>query len=84
MSDPPAVTLDQVITLARQLPPREKLRLIECLAREVEHDLRAELQTPRPRRSRLGLCADLGPAPSAAEIDEVRREMWASFPRDDI
>ena len=31
----------------------------------------------------FGLCADLGPAPSADDIDEARREMWASFPRDD-
>ena len=31
----------------------------------------------------VGLCADLGPAPSAEDIDEARREMWASFPRDD-
>ncbi len=36
------------------------------------------------RRSILGLCADLGKAPSAEEIDEVRREMWAKFPRDDV
>jgi hypothetical protein len=35
-------------------------------------------------RGFLGLCADPGPAPSAEEIEEARREMWASFPRDDI
>ena len=35
-------------------------------------------------RSFIGLCADLGPAPSAEEIDEARREMWTGFPRDDI
>jgi hypothetical protein len=34
------------------------------------------------RRSILGLCADLGPAPSAEAIDESRREIWAKFPRD--
>jgi len=82
MSDTPAVTLDQVLTLARQLPPLEKIKLIERIAPEIEQDLRVNLQTPRPRRSLLGLCADLGPAPSAKEIDEVRREMWASFPRE--
>lgn len=37
-----------------------------------------------PSRPLIGLCADLGSAPSAAEIDQARREMWASFPRDDI
>jgi hypothetical protein len=40
--------------------------------------------SPTPRRSLLGLCADLGPAPSAEDIDEARREMWSGFPREDI
>jgi hypothetical protein len=35
-------------------------------------------------RGFIGLCADLGPAPSADEIDEARRDLWAGFPRDDI
>jgi hypothetical protein len=35
-------------------------------------------------RGFIGLCVDLGPAPSAEGIDEARREMWAGFPRDDI
>lgn len=37
-----------------------------------------------PSRQFIGLCVDLGGAPSAAEIDQARREMWANFPRDDI
>jgi hypothetical protein len=37
-----------------------------------------------PKRSLRGALADLGPAPSAEDIDEVRREMWANFPRDDM
>ena len=32
----------------------------------------------------IGLCADLGGAPSAEDIDEARREMWPTFPRDDV
>ena len=75
MNETPTITLDQVITLARQLPPLEKIRLIQRIAPEIEQDLREGLQTPRPNRSLLGLCADLGPAPSAEEIDEARREM---------
>jgi hypothetical protein len=31
----------------------------------------------------IGLCADLGGAPSTKHIDEARGEMWASFPHDD-
>jgi hypothetical protein len=30
------------------------------------------------------LCADLGPAPAAEDIDQGLREMWAGFPRDDV
>ena len=37
-----------------------------------------------PKRSLRGALADLGPAPSAEDIDEVRREMWPNFPRDDV
>jgi hypothetical protein len=32
----------------------------------------------------MTVCADLGTAPSTADIDQVRREEWASFPREDI
>lgn len=82
MGEKGSVTLDQVISLARQLPPLDKIRLIERMAPEIERDILG--QRPPRHRSLLGLCADLGPAPSAEEIDEIRREMWADFPRDDI
>jgi hypothetical protein len=81
MSETGTVTLEQVISLARQLPPLEKLRLIERMAPEIERDLLDE--RPSRRKSLLGLWADLGPAPSAKEIDDIRREMWANFPRED-
>jgi len=82
MNETESVTLEQVISLARQLPPLEKIRLIEQMAPEIERDMLS--QRPFKRKSLLGLCADLGPAPTAEEIDEIRREMWADFPRDDI
>jgi len=77
-----AATLEQVISLARQLPPVEKIRLIERMVPEIERDMLG--QRPSRRKSLLGLCADLGPAPSAKDIDEIRHEMWADFPREDI
>ena len=80
MSDSEAVTLEQVVALARQLPPLEKIRLIERIAPEIERDM----QPHRAVKSLLGQCADLGPAPSAEDIDEIRQDMWAGFPRDDI
>ena len=45
--------------------------------------LRSKHTSKTPKRSLLSLVADLGPAPSAEEIDEARREMWAGFAQDD-
>ena len=72
MNETGSVTLEQVVSLARQLPPLEKIRLIEQMAPEIERDMLS--QRPLKRKSLLGLCADLGPAPSAKEIDEIRLE----------
>ena len=74
--------LEEAVSLARQLSPLEKVRLIERIASDLERDVSASPQTPS--RSLYGVLADLGPAPSAEEIDEARREAWANFPREDI
>jgi hypothetical protein len=74
--------LEQVVELAKQLPPMDKVRLIELLAPPIERDLLAG--QPAARNSLFGLCSDLGPAPSAEDIDEVRRQEWAGFPREEI
>ncbi len=76
------MTLEEVFSLVKQLSLVDKVRLIERVAPEIERDL----TEPRPmsRRSLWGLCADLGTAPSAADIDQARREEWASFPQEDI
>ena len=78
------ITLEQVLTLVKQLTPLEKVQLIES----VMPDLKATLQTVsvgrRPLRSAYGICADLGPAPSAEDIDEMRREVFKNFPREDF
>jgi hypothetical protein len=81
MSDQPAV-LDEVVAQALRLSRIDKVRLVERVAEHLEQDLAED--HPRPRRSLYGLWAHLGPAPSAEEIDEARKEMWAKFPRDDI
>jgi len=82
MNEAGIITLEQVMSLARQLPPLEKVRLVEQIAPEIERDMLQ--RQPNRRKSLLGLCADLGPAPSAEEIDAIRREVWAGFPREDI
>ena len=75
------VSLEDVVVLARQLSPRDKLRLVE----RVLPDLDGALAAGRTgRRSLLGLCSDLGAAPSAQEIDAMRQEGWKGFPREDV
>ena len=75
-------SLEEVVALAKQLTPVDKLRLLEQVMPDLEATLRATQKMPL--RSSYGALADLGAAPSAEEIDEVRREMWKNFPRDDI
>ena len=35
-----------------------------------------------PFKNSYGILAKYGPAPSAEEIDQVRKELWGDFPRD--
>ena len=77
-----AARLDDVVALALALPPLEKVQLIERIVAVLERDVRA-LQ-PAPRRTLRGALSQRGLAPSAEEIDEVRREAWANFPREDV
>ncbi len=77
-----AAKLEDVLDLVDQLSAIDKVRVIEHVAPQIERELAAQ---PRaPLRSSYGALAHLGPAPSAEDIDEVQREMWANFPRDDI
>jgi hypothetical protein len=73
-------TLEQVMDLAEQLSPLDKLRLIERLSRDVAVSLQAPL-APR-RRSLRGLLR--GYSITEEEIEQARREMWGNFPREDL
>ena len=75
------MTFEAILNLVKQLSLAEKLRLIKSRVPEIEREL---VVLPLPRKSLWGLCADLGIAPSAADIDEARREEWANFPREDF
>ncbi len=46
--------------------------------------LRQDASAKKPFRSVRGLWSDLGITLSAEEIEENQREMWNSFPRDDV
>lgn len=75
--------IDELLIQVRQLTPLEKVRLIEEITPQLGEALQ-EREPSGPSRSLLGICKHLGDAPSAAEIDEARREAWSGFPRDDI
>jgi len=63
------VTLEEALEVVRQLSPVDKVRLIERIVPDIERELMTA--RPSPRKSLWGLCADLGPAPSAEEIEEA-------------
>ena len=76
------ITIPQALRALRRLPARERLKIL------VEEIAEAEKELPESATESVaslwGLLEKYGPAPSAEEIDEARREMWANFPRDDI
>ena len=74
------VTLDEALNLVKQLSPVDKARLIQHIVPDIEREL--EAVRPVPRKSLRGLWRDLGI--TEEEIAEARREMWGSFPREDI
>jgi hypothetical protein len=55
----------------------------DCLRPLIERELRGKRPTERPLKSHYGVLAKYGPAPSAYEIDENRREMFRNFPCED-
>lgn len=68
-------TAEEAFAMLNGLPATEKARLIGKLAENL-----AQAAKPRqPGRPFHGILAHLGQAPSAEDIDEVRREMWAGF-----
>ena len=88
------LTLDEIVAAARRLPPRDRLRLIERLAADLEPSVPAEVSTEpasdtgetkdpvASRQSLRGLWKGTVPEISAEEISEMRREAWKGFPRE--
>jgi hypothetical protein len=70
--------VDKIAKLARALRPSDRARLIERVTADLERDA----GLTGPRQSLRGLWADLGPEPSAEEIDAARCEAWQNFPHD--
>lgn len=72
-----AVSEQSLLQRWRALPPPERQIILE-----FAEFLGQKHATHPPRKSLLGLCADLGVTITAEEIDEARHEMWGNFPRD--
>lgn len=72
------LVLEQVKQLIKRLSPDEKASLTDWLQESIE----AESIPPKPRHSLLGLWE--GVHVTDEDIEEVRREMWKNFPRDDF
>jgi hypothetical protein len=79
MSDS-TIELNDALIIARGLSPLDKVRLVEEVMALLEEDL-AQPQ-PAPKRSMYGIWKDVHI--TEKDIDEIRQEMWANFPREDI
>jgi hypothetical protein len=80
----PEPSFEEVLDLAKQLPPRQKLRLIEAIVPDLAASLAEVEEKAKPLRSLYGLWKDLGVDLSAEDIDAARRDMWGTFPREDV
>lgn len=65
---------------AAQLPLLAQIRLVE----RIMGRMKDAVPSNEPLESLRGLWEGMGTAPSAEDIDEIRREMWKNFPREDI
>jgi hypothetical protein len=74
------MSLEQAILEAvRALPAEKQQEILHYATR-----LRQQTTHKRPLRSVKGLWADLGVSLSAEDIEENQREMWKTFPRENI
>lgn len=74
------VTLEATLELVKQLSLVDKVRLIEQIAPQIEKEL-TKIQS-KPRQSLRGIWR--GANITESDINEVRKEMWSNFPREDI
>ncbi len=77
---PKVVTLEEALELVKQLSLIDKVRLIEKITPDIK--LQLANTTYKPRKSLRGLWR--GANISDADIAQVKQQMWADFPREDI
>jgi hypothetical protein len=68
---------EQVLQKLRDLPPEKQKEVLDFV-----DSLKEENGPKKPRRSLLGLWADLNTHITEEDIAEARREIWGNFPRD--
>ncbi len=78
-----SMPLEELIERIRRLPPVKRKKLEEIVA-DLEATPMTEQTAKVPHVPLAGRLRHLGPAPSAEEIDEARRELWKGFPREDL
>ncbi len=78
------VSIDNILGLIRQLPPRDRRRLFALALPELEREFPKSKMRPSKRESLYGLWKHYQIDLTAEDIDEARREMWANFPRTDL
>ena len=72
--------LEQAVTIALNLSPLEKVRLVEQIMATLEQDL--SQNENQPKHSLYGIWSEVDI--SSEDISEARDEMWGKFPREDI
>ena len=68
---------EQVLEKLHDLAPEQQKEVLDFV-----ESLKKKNGSNEPRRSLLGLWADLNFHVSEDDIAQARREMWGSFPRD--
>jgi hypothetical protein len=74
------VTIEDALKLIKQLSLLDKVRLIQQIVPQIEHEL-TNIES-QPRKSLRGLWR--GSNVSESDITQMRQEVWANFPREDI
>lgn len=74
------VTLEEIIQLAKQLSPVDKVRLIEEITLQIKREITK--REAKSGKSLRGLWR--GPGITDDDINEMRAEIWSNFPREDI
>jgi len=75
------MTLEQAILDAVRSLPADKQQEVWNHVMQLQGEYRS---SRKPRKSGRGLWADLNIDVTAEEIDQLRREIWKNFPRDDF